>query len=230
MSQQNRVPTPDAVPGRKHAAFQTELYLEELELSIPQDSISTQTDAFLDRAPSPVYIPVKSGVDASTQIYDGELFDFDMEVEPILEVLVGKVIEQSLMEVLEEEELRALKNHQIMHEKKRNAELAEVQRLEHAEKRRQEEKERRIAEQERFFTEQKAAAEKISAQTFAQNLLRDIVPNVFDALTTNGFFYDAVEREVETVFLSNILDSSTMYMEKTQSVYALVDGTFILFL
>jgi hypothetical protein len=33
-------------------------------------------------------------------------------VEPILEVLVGKVLEQGLMEVLEEEELAAMRAHQ----------------------------------------------------------------------------------------------------------------------
>lgn len=42
----------------------------------------------------------------------GELFDFDTEVEPLLEVLVGKVLEQALCEVLEEEELEAMREHQ----------------------------------------------------------------------------------------------------------------------
>lgn len=67
----------------------------------------------MDRPPSPLYIPLKSGIDAATQIYEGELFDFDREVEGILEVLVGKVVEQGWMEVLEEEELSALKTHQV---------------------------------------------------------------------------------------------------------------------
>ena len=40
-----------------------------------------------------------AGVDVDTQIYEGDLFDFDVEVKPILEVLVGKTIEQSLLEV-----------------------------------------------------------------------------------------------------------------------------------
>lgn len=43
----------------------------------------------------------------------GDLFDFDLEVEPILEVLVGKVLEQGLMEVLQEEELAAMRRHQV---------------------------------------------------------------------------------------------------------------------
>jgi hypothetical protein len=43
-----------------------------------------------------------------------QLFDFDMEVLPILEVLVGKTIEQALMEVMEEEELDTLRDHQVL--------------------------------------------------------------------------------------------------------------------
>jgi len=47
----------------------------------------------------------------STQIYDGdyELFDFDKEVEPMLNVLCEKVLEQARMEVLEENELAIIK-------------------------------------------------------------------------------------------------------------------------
>jgi hypothetical protein len=45
----------------------------------------------------------KTGLDRETQIWDGDLFDFDYEVEPILQVLIGKCLEQSRMEVLEEE-------------------------------------------------------------------------------------------------------------------------------
>lgn len=47
-----------------------------------------------------------------TVVCTGELFDFDTEVEPLLEVLVGKVLEQALCEVLEEEELEAMRQHQ----------------------------------------------------------------------------------------------------------------------
>lgn len=92
---------------------QTELYLEELTDRVPESEYGTQTDAFLDRAPSPLYIPQKSGVDAATQIQEGELFDFELEVQPLLEVLVGKTLEQALMEVMEEEELATLKAHQV---------------------------------------------------------------------------------------------------------------------
>ena len=51
-------------------------------------------------------------------------------MEPILDVLVGKTLEQSMMEVMEEEELAELRAHQEEFVQLRNAELAETQRLE----------------------------------------------------------------------------------------------------
>lgn len=130
MEEKNRPKSPDPVAGRVHMEVQTELYLEELSDKVEEADISVQTDPFLDRPPSPLYIPAKTGVDKETQIEDGEvkyfkflclvriirveqLFDFDLEVKPILEVLVGKTLEQSLMEVAEEEELDRLRDHQV---------------------------------------------------------------------------------------------------------------------
>lgn len=69
-----------------------------------------------------------------------KLFDFDLEVKPMLEVLVGKTIEQSLLEVMEEEELANLRASQNAYEELRNVELAEVQRLEEQERRHRQEK------------------------------------------------------------------------------------------
>ena len=69
-----------------------------------------------------------------------QLFNFDMEVRPLLEVLVGKTMEQSLLEVMEEEELASLRGQQRAFLELRNAELVEVQRLEEQERRHREEK------------------------------------------------------------------------------------------
>lgn len=53
----------------------------------------------------------------------------------MLEVLVGKTLEQSLLEVLEEDELADLRQQQRKYEERRNAELAEQQRLEDQDRR-----------------------------------------------------------------------------------------------
>jgi hypothetical protein len=224
-----RVHTPDAVEGRKHVDIQTDLYLEELSDKIPEAFAATQTDAFLDRAPSPFYVPQKSGLDVATQVYEGELFDFDMEVAPILEILVGKTLEQSLMEVMEEAELEQLRSRQAEYEETRNAELAEVQRLEDAERRRTEEKERRLAEQLRILQEKEVMQEKIAARAFAQSYLRSLIPSVFETLTTNGYFYDVIEKEVETVFLPWITAETERQLEQKILANKIVDGIFVVF-
>lgn len=85
-------------------------------------------------------MPKKTGEDASTQLDDGELFNFEEEVEPMLDVLCDKLIEQSRMEVLEEEEQKVIKDQQREFEQVRNAELIEAQQLEASEDRKKCEK------------------------------------------------------------------------------------------
>ena len=52
-------------------------------------------------------------------------------MRPILEVLVSKTLEQSLIEVMEEEELAALRSQQRAFEELRNAEAVEKASLTH---------------------------------------------------------------------------------------------------
>ena len=199
--EQGSTASPDAVSGRKHMDVQTELYLEELTDRVEDADNFTQTDAFLDRPPTPLFVPAKTGRDASTQIEDGELFDFELESKPIIEVLVGKTVEQALLEVLEEEELSALREQQRQFEQKRHAELVETQRLEEQDRRRTHEKEKRMQQQREALLKERETAKKIAARAFAKSYLTDLVPSVFDALTAHGYFYDHVEREIVEDFI-----------------------------
>lgn len=69
-----------------------------------------------------------------------QLSDFDVDVKLLLDALVEKAIEQSLVEVMEEEELAMMGAQQRAFEDLRNYQLAELKRLEEREKRRQLEK------------------------------------------------------------------------------------------
>jgi len=220
---QLRPRSPEAVEGRKHIDVQTELYLEELTDRVEEADVDTQTDAFLDRPPSPLFIPAKTGVDVATQILEGELFDFDIEVKPILEVLVGKTVEQALLEVMEEEELSNLRAQQRRFEELRNAELVETQRLEEQERRHREEKERRMRQQAEVLKKEKETAEKIAARAFAQAYLSDLVPSVFGSLNENGYFYDPVERDVETYFLPWLMDQVEMKLDQSRVARTVLD-------
>ncbi|XP_066492517.1 radial spoke head protein 3 homolog B-like [Tiliqua scincoides] len=212
--EQLRTRTPDPVEGRRHVNVQTELYLEELADRIIEVDVECQTDEFLDRPATPLFIPAKTGRDVATQILEGELFDFDIEVRPMLEVLVGKTIEQALLEVMEEEELANLRAHQRAYLELRRAELAEVQRLEEQERRHREEKERRKRQQMQALQKEKETSEKIAARAFAQRYLSDLIPSVFGSLRESGYFYDPVERDIEAGFVPWFMDEVEQTMEK----------------
>ena len=129
----------------------------------------TQTEAILDRPPSPLFIPSKTGVDKETDIPGGDLFDFDIEVKPILEVLVGKTLRVSMMEVMEEAELDAIQRRQMEFEQMRNAELVEVQRLDAEASRRFAEKQRRFTQETDRLRQQCLLGQKVAARAFARS-------------------------------------------------------------
>ncbi|XP_028997563.1 radial spoke head protein 3 homolog [Betta splendens] len=222
--EQFRIKTPEALQGRKHTDVQTELYLEELSDVIVATDVECQTDAFLDRPATPLFIPAKTGKDVETQIEEGELFDFDREVQSVLEVLVGKTIEQSLLEVMEEEELACLRAQQRAFEELRNNELAEVQRLQEQERRRSKEKERRIAQQKEALMQEKETAEKIAARAYTQQYLADLLPAVFTSLRSHGFFFDPVERDIETNFLPWLMAEVNNNLEKRYIAREVLDN------
>ncbi|KAG5846323.1 hypothetical protein ANANG_G00113720 [Anguilla anguilla] len=272
---QFRSQTPEAVEGRQHMDVQTELYLEELSDLVEESSVECQTDAFLDKPPSPLFVPAKTGRDVATQIEDGELFDFDLEVRPLLETLVGKTVEQSLLEVMEEEELASLRAQQRAYEELHNLELVEAQRLEERERRHRQEKalrsdramrergctsrpqqkrkrvgslseqegevmyafakgqsehfhrgprstlstspwrqERRLRQQGEVLRKERETVEKMAARAFAQQYLVDLLPSVYTTLRDHGFFYDPVERDVETGFLPWVMTQVNGNLEK----------------
>jgi uncharacterized protein YdaT len=185
------------VPGRKHMDVQTDTYLEELTDRVTETETETQTDALMDRPSIPLFIPTKSGVDATTQVDVDELFDFDAEVEPILEVLVGKTLEHAMMEVLEEEELAAIRSHQDSFEQTRNVERAHVQRLEAEAIRKNQERDRRVKQEQERMVREALVMEKVAARAFTQDYLADLQGDVFNNLHQNGVFYDPLIKEVE---------------------------------
>ncbi|CAF5019101.1 unnamed protein product, partial [Rotaria sp. Silwood1] len=134
------------------------------------------------------------------------LFDFDIEVKPIVETLVGKRIEQALIEVAEEEELAEIREQQREYEEIRNAELIELQRLEEQERRLRAEKDRRMKQAQEAVRSEQDVAQKIAARAFAKAYLQDLVPSVFNNLRENGYFYDPVEHEIETSFMPWLMD------------------------
>ena len=224
MGSQDRPHTPEAVEGRKHIELQTEQYLEALTDAVEEATQETQTDPMLDRPPTPVFVPFKSGRDAETQIDANDLFDFDAEVEPLLEVMVGKTLEEAMLEVLQEEELESMRQQQLEFEQRRKEEAMESQRLEAAEKRKFEEKERRKRQEMARIRREKEAREKLEARILAKSFLGNLENRVFARLEDEGWFFDAVQREVELEFLPWLLTNAVSELDKKRKAREVLDS------
>ncbi|EER20618.1 Flagellar radial spoke protein, putative [Perkinsus marinus ATCC 50983] len=183
-----RGPSTEATRNRQERNVQTEEYYEKLTTIVREYDAETQTPFAYERPPSPLFMPVSSGNDAGTQILEGELFDFDKEVIPVLEVILGRTIEKALMEVLEEEELKAIEKRQAEFAALRHAELLEAQRMEGVEKRRSDEKERRKTQEKMRVTKEGVLRLKVLSRQLSKHVVAGVEADVFRKLQELGKF------------------------------------------
>ena len=142
---------------------------------------------FEDRPKTPKYIPPPKGKDEETQIIDGELFDFEMEVKPILEVLVGRSVIQAQYELIEEYERDEYLNHKKNYERKREFELNKLQRTEAKYMRQEEEKQRRYKQKEQRKINDITMQKKLMSNVFSKHFLKNLKQNTFRHLQERGF-------------------------------------------
>ena len=142
---------------------------------------------FEDRPKTPKYIPPPKGKDEETQIIDGELFDFEMEVKPILEVLVGRSVIQAQYELIEEYEREEYLTHKKNYERKREFELNKLQRTEAKYMRQEEEKQRRFKQKEQRKINDIIMQKKLMSNVFSKHFLKNLKSNTFRHLKERGF-------------------------------------------
>ncbi|XP_050539500.1 radial spoke head protein 3 homolog B isoform X2 [Daktulosphaira vitifoliae] len=125
---------PKMLNGRQHDVnIQTDKHLEELYEYPPSQTFGSQTEDDVDYELS--NHPGSSGTigtDASIQVDEKDLFDFDTAVSPVIESLITNTFKQALQEILYEDELDTLLRQQrIFHSKHTNKEdNREMKRLE----------------------------------------------------------------------------------------------------
>lgn len=140
-----------------------------------------------------------------------------MEVQPILEVLVGKTIEQALIEVLEEEELAALREQQRQFMEAHASELAESMRLHELERRLEGEKDRRLAEYEEGMRVQKEMEERIAGAVLMQGYMADLLPAVLEGLEDEGFLTDNIKQNIDDSFMPWLMKEVTSELKEMVS-------------
>ncbi|CAJ1340569.1 unnamed protein product [Effrenium voratum] len=175
------------LPEHERVAVDLTKHLVAQEAPLKVEEVELQTDEFLDEPPPAPYQPQRTGIDASTQVEDGELFDFDREVEPILDVLVMKTLEQSIMEVEEEHELSTMHNFKDeWYERQRKMMAAWHEQVEE-EWVRWREKEAALAQQRAQKQREAEVLLKIQAVHAAKAHLASIVPNAAEDLRELAF-------------------------------------------
>ena len=180
--------------------------------------MEVQTQDYIDLPQIPLFKPEKRGEDAGTQIEKGDLFDFDVEVEPIINVLTFKTLEEARMEVLEEEEIKEIKRQMQDFEKVRNRELEIVQKLECQTIRKEEEKLRRNEERAIRTQMAKIYQKKLISCVFAKNYLKNIKNNALKDLEENGVLRKREKNEYHTKIVPAIKEGCEKLLEEENSV------------
>lgn len=213
------------IPGNKKRNNSTkqEIILKELVDRPIEIDIDVQAQLVINRPISPLFIASKNGRDIGTQIEAGDLFDFDIEVEPILEVLVSKTIHVSMLELEQEEEFETIRRAQEQFELIRNIELSELQRLQSEVRRRQNEKERRLQQEKKRQEERNELESKITAREFSRNYLSTLHTDVIDELESEGCFYDPIKKEIEENIIHLIVNGMKNNFQKYSVACELVE-------
>ena len=180
--------------------------------------MEVQTQDYIDIPQIPLFKPEKRGEDAGTQIEKCELFDFNVEVEPIINVLTFKTLEEARMEVLEEEEIKELKRQMQDFEKVRNRELEIVQKLECQTVRKEEEKNRRNQERAIRTKMAKIYQKKLISTVFSKNYLKNIKSKALKDLEENGVLRKKEKNEYHTKITPAIKEGCEKLLEEENAV------------
>jgi hypothetical protein len=146
------------------------------------------------------FIPQKIGKDVGVQIEDGDLFNFDIDVQPLLSVLIGKILEQTDLELREEEEIKKIRVAKAEFLKNMKDDKLRVKKIEEEEIKLKKEMDNKkgLKLMERNF--KKNTQKKLTSKIFAKNFLKNFKSETFKILTLEGIFL----KEEIPIILDNV--------------------------
>ena len=199
----------------------TPFLVEQVEPKVIAD-VTTQTDAFTEPEPPTAYIPSKTGVDAATQIEHGALFDFDTEVEPLLCVIVGKTLEQSLLEVMEESELDSLQvsRHELEQQNEREGERLAAVEAETA--KREKAKAQAMAEERARRRRELRTLSKVAAVAVARRIVSSVTAAASAHAAVEGRFVAPERDEIAAYISQKLVPAATQKLHTTHTAHEAV--------
>ena len=135
---------------------------------------------------------------------DNDLFDFELEAEPVLQVLVGKALELAQIEAIEAFEKTELDKHKRLFLQIKEAELMETQRMEAARKRRIEEQERRNLQQRTTKSQKVNAEKKVMARQTAKEFLFLFKRDSLKIMTDEGLLRRPRDFSIHSTFIPQL--------------------------
>ena len=192
-------PTQTTAPFKRNVVYITKPQMREAESQTLEENV---------QLPVTVIPPPIPTTDASTQLDEGVLFDFDEEVEPILEVLIGRALSEARVELEEELFMEKLTQKRNEFERKRANELDSIDKLEKSEMRRQAEKEERLQQERTMLAITKSALAKTEALKYAKSRFGDICSTTLKQLAAQGAFKSELLRHIETEYIPSICEEA----------------------
>jgi len=171
------------------------------------DENDIEPDYFIDRANDAVFIPDEEGNNKANQIEDrdDDLFDFETEVEVILQVLCGKALELARIEVIEEQECTDLAKQKQQYKKVKEAELIETQRMEATRFRKTNETDRRNLQLRTSNAVRVAADKKVAARNTSKNFLGLLKKNTLGIMNDLGLLRKRQEYQMNYNYVPTLL-------------------------
>ncbi|XP_060877828.1 radial spoke head protein 3 homolog B isoform X2 [Metopolophium dirhodum] len=167
--------------GRQNVDIQTDVHLEELYDYPVSQTFGAQTEFDQEMFSNPG-TGTSAGTDASTQVDDKDLFDFDTEVTPIAEALISDAFRTAMQEVLYEDELETRARQQRALCMRRKVEEIEMKRLQYQDERLKQV----IAEHTKMFDEGDEREKQRISSTLTSDRVTDLLPKVLDDLSEKG--------------------------------------------
>lgn len=205
---------------------QTDNPYDELDDSYMISSHSTQTESdYIDTNDNtvPIFATRHIGIEQGTQIEPDELFNFDIAVQSILSVLVGKTINQSLNEVHNEIEIQQLQQQQEYWSLQRNALINEAQRLEAITRRHHNEKQKQVQRAKEVAEEKRIEQEQQLANTLAQQQLNAQYDNIINQLNDDNQLPDLLQLYIQDTFIPSVVNNVVDTLNQYNTAQQLLD-------
>jgi hypothetical protein len=207
-------------------AFDLDLsaHLVEKEQVVDEGVASCQTDAF-EPAPAPApYVPKKTGVDAATHMsLEDQPFSFDRDVQPLLDVVTSKTLEQALLEVEQEAELEAIAKDLATLELERTNERKRVASLEAAARATHGAKEARNRDERARKGREQRLREKVCATAMLKQVWPSVNEAAFTELEDIGVWCDPTVYAVRADFLPWVYEGVAAALDNADASAYVVD-------